>query len=372
MNNGPASLNKMIWDSEGYLTLRDLAPDSFPKGDPMGDLTLDYQLDDDIKITAKRIEFGINATVFNKDKGYKVPSTVVGYTSMPMFDPDVPSKFQIFISNYMLESMMTAYFEKNTISYTFIAEEYMDIPAPFVTDTMEGVFPFLTSRYGKKIPTDLAITVYNIWGMYAYEENKTDINNMTGRLNAKMYIEGEVVLKYPDGKKWSAGKVEFQNTNFSTYINQTNQTVLSFWLHSVNVTEMWLNTNYMGRYRSSPFVINTAMGILTEIINEELAEMPEMRPDLKDFTFGLFDIKDPQINYYDGYLGIGMSLDFFKNSSKPVLRDDGSVKYVIDEDPDWVKPPPIDEEEIKKMEESIKLFEEMIRNGEFVKIASVE
>ena len=72
MDGLPASLNKIIWDSNGFLTLKDLAgPGYFPK--EIEQFTLDYQLDDDLKITKDRIEFGINGTVFNKDRGYKIP-----------------------------------------------------------------------------------------------------------------------------------------------------------------------------------------------------------------------------------------------------------------------------------------------------------
>jgi hypothetical protein len=89
MKSGPDSINKAIWDSDGMLTLRELSNITFPPGDPMGDLTLDYQLEDAITITKERLELGINGTLFNKDLGYKIPDTES--VPMPTFDPSMDS-----------------------------------------------------------------------------------------------------------------------------------------------------------------------------------------------------------------------------------------------------------------------------------------
>lgn len=91
MKSGPETINKAIWDSDGMLTLRELSNSTFPPGDPMGDLTLDYQLEDDIKITKERLELGINGTLFNKDLGYILPNTEA--VPMPTYDPNMGSQF---------------------------------------------------------------------------------------------------------------------------------------------------------------------------------------------------------------------------------------------------------------------------------------
>jgi hypothetical protein len=54
--------------------------------------------------------FGINGTFFNNDKGYRAPH--INQAVMPMYEPSVPGKFQLFISNYMLESFGYAFLEK--------------------------------------------------------------------------------------------------------------------------------------------------------------------------------------------------------------------------------------------------------------------
>jgi hypothetical protein len=63
----------MVKDSNGFLTLGVFDPITFPKGSQFANLTLDYQLANDFKIAKNRMEFAINGTWFNNDKGYKVP-----------------------------------------------------------------------------------------------------------------------------------------------------------------------------------------------------------------------------------------------------------------------------------------------------------
>ena len=97
-------------DTNGFFNLGFELPSLFPKDSPYSTLTLDYALDDDLKIINNKIMFGINGTFFNNDKGYRAPH--IKQAVMPMYEPSVPGKFQLFISNYMLESFGFAFLEK--------------------------------------------------------------------------------------------------------------------------------------------------------------------------------------------------------------------------------------------------------------------
>lgn len=182
--------------------------------------------------------------------------------------------------------------------------------APFISDSMEAIFPFLTSRFGKGIPADVTFTVKKVRDIYLWEANKTDVNNQTGKLHATLDIDASVSLRLSSKKNFSVGAAEFFDCNFTTYVNQTNITKIGIWLETLNCSEMYLNTNYgLGRYRSSPYVINTATWIVVDIINFGYSES-KMTVDLNSFTGGLFAIDDAFINYYEGYIGIGMSANF--------------------------------------------------------------
>ncbi len=66
--------NNFVKSTKGFFNLGENIPGF--ENSPYGSLTLDYQLDDDIRVLNDRIEFGLNGTVFNKDKGYKVPPNI--------------------------------------------------------------------------------------------------------------------------------------------------------------------------------------------------------------------------------------------------------------------------------------------------------
>jgi|LauGreDrversion4_2_1035121.scaffolds.fasta_scaffold183256_2 hypothetical protein len=56
--------------------------------------------------------FAINGTVFNQDKGYRVPPGLQ-QPEIEMFDPNIEnSKIQIFLSNYLLNTLFAALLEK--------------------------------------------------------------------------------------------------------------------------------------------------------------------------------------------------------------------------------------------------------------------
>jgi hypothetical protein len=212
----------------------------FPKGSNYSTITLDYSLDDDLKITKNKIIFGINGTFFNNDKGYHVPP--IKQAVMPMFDPTVPGKFQLFISNYMMESLAWAFLEKHPFSYRMEASVLDNSVAPFDTSTFEGIFPFLTSRFGKKTPTDLVLRVKRVWDVTCKEDERNTTHKI-GRISMKMDLETECIVIYPKseihpkGENKSVGYAEYRQTEFDTRIIQVNMTNFTVVLLRGNVTE---------------------------------------------------------------------------------------------------------------------------------------
>jgi hypothetical protein len=83
-----------------------------------------------------------------------------------------------------------------------------------------------------------------------------------------------------------------------------------------NVTEQFLHTNYIGSYKTSTYVINTALKFLVDFLNEEFI-MP-MVIDLQKITAGLFRWNQTYLGYHEGYLDLGFTLDF---SNSTFLED---------------------------------------------------
>jgi len=74
---------------------------------------------------------------------------------------------------------MRAFFEKTNqyITYTLYGVDYQDPPAEFVSDTVEGIFPFVTTKFGYNVTTDLTFYIHNITNFTCFTGNKTDPNN---------------------------------------------------------------------------------------------------------------------------------------------------------------------------------------------------
>jgi hypothetical protein len=230
----PGKFNTYVKGNNGFFVLGKEFPDLFPPISPYHNLTIDYQLDDDFKIFNNRMVFGINGTFFNRDKGYKAPN--IKQAIMPMYDPNIPGKFQLFISNYLLESIFTAFLEKTPFVHRMRGHDFFNSVANFTTTTFEGVFPFLTKNFGKYVPADLVINVKRIWDVQCKEDERNETTKI-GYIKMKLDVDIECIVVYPDGVNKSAGYAELKETRFSTNITQRNMTNFTVSLRSGNVTE---------------------------------------------------------------------------------------------------------------------------------------
>ena len=84
--------------------------------------------------------------------------------------------------------------------------------APFTTTTFEAVFPFLTSRFGMDVPTDLTLKLKKIYEIEAFEDDydNDDIDiTSKGILKLKADVECEGKLIYPGGLNKVVGFAEW-------------------------------------------------------------------------------------------------------------------------------------------------------------------
>lgn len=91
-------------------------------------------------------------------------------------------------------------------------------------------------------------------------------------------------------------------------------------MYSGNITKQFVDTIYIGRFQSSPWVINTALKFILDFVNESL--LSTVKIDLNDYTKELFKLNDTNLGYHDGYLSFGWSIDL-SNSTIPKLKQAG-------------------------------------------------
>lgn len=171
-NGIPNKFNNFVQKTQGLFNLGENLPESFPPNDTYSSITFDFQLDPDIVILKDRMMFGINGTFYNKDKGYNIPKGLKE-PNMPRYDPKIKSKFQLFVSNYLLETLFATALEKKPFRYELKAWKLNNRIAPFTSTTFEGVFPFLSSKFGKHIPMDLNMIIKKVYGVECFADNST-------------------------------------------------------------------------------------------------------------------------------------------------------------------------------------------------------
>jgi len=148
----------------------------------------------------------------------------------------------------MLESFGWAFLEKEPFAHTLTAELCNNNIAPFDTTTFEGVFPFLTSRFGKRIPTDLTLKVRRVWDVNCTEDSLNSTHKI-GHIGLNLDLEIEPKLVYPSGVNKTVGYAEFKKTELDVRITQVNQTNFTIFILNGNVSEQYLHTNYIGTFR---------------------------------------------------------------------------------------------------------------------------
>jgi|Laugresu1bdmlbdd_1035124.scaffolds.fasta_scaffold97511_1 hypothetical protein len=98
------------------------------------------------------------------------------------------------------------------------AWDFNNSVAPFETTTFEGIFPFMSSRYGKRNPTDLIFSIFKLYDIKCYDGNSTNSTDRSGFIEAKMYIEAEAKLQYQKNNNYSIGHAEFHDTKLKVQI----------------------------------------------------------------------------------------------------------------------------------------------------------
>lgn len=114
----------------------------------------------------------------------------------------------------MLDTLAAAFLEKEPFKYELKADEIVSPIAPFTTTTFEGIFPFLTSRFGVDVPANLLLKVKKVYDIEAFGDKKdddTDEITSRGVLKLKADVECEGKLVYPGGVIKSVGYAEWSN-----------------------------------------------------------------------------------------------------------------------------------------------------------------
>lgn len=138
----------------------------------------------------------------------------------------------------MLDCFAAAYLEKKPFIHEVISALTIVPGVPFTTTTFEALFPYLTSRFGKDVPTDLILKVKKIYDIEALARSNNSANslNSKGMLKANLDVECEGRLVYPGGLIKSVGYARWDNATAKVNISQVNGTIFKFVMQSANTS----------------------------------------------------------------------------------------------------------------------------------------
>lgn len=90
-------------------------------------MDLDWSVPFAPKVTDSNLEFAVKGLFFEKDKAEVEPAEKAP-SGMPLFDSSSNSKFQAYVSTYLLESLSSTFLETNQIHFWTYSK---DIPKNF-------------------------------------------------------------------------------------------------------------------------------------------------------------------------------------------------------------------------------------------------
>ena len=138
-----------------------------------------------------------------------------------------------------MDTFAAAFLEKEPFKYELVSANLTNPIAPFTTSTFEAVFPYLTSRFGMDVPTNLLLKVKRVYDIEAFgDNNENDNKDITSRgvLKLKADVECEGKLLYPGGVIKNAGYAEWNEAIVKINITQAKGTIFKIMMQSGNVT----------------------------------------------------------------------------------------------------------------------------------------
>ena len=151
-------------------------------------LDLDWSLPAAPKITAGQLQVGVKGLLYPKNESEVEPP--VSPPEMPQHDDQSPSKFQFFLSNYVVDSIFYSYLRVHDIHFwTKSSDVTKTFPIQLDTTQLNFFFPGLKKHYGIDLPVDIEYKVQSAQNFDVKENDKT--MGFDGDLAVKFWVNME-------------------------------------------------------------------------------------------------------------------------------------------------------------------------------------
>ena len=265
-------------------------------------MELDWSLPFSPKVTDKMLEFAIKGLFFKKDAG-EVEPAVLPPKDMELYDASSPSKFQAFLSTYVLESASYAFLATNEIHlWTKSSDIPKSFPIQLNTSSLGQFLPGLVDKYGENKLIDIEYKLDKV-GNFSIKQDDSTLS-FDGSISVNFWVNTA-----PDQKDKALEMDVSQNHfNFTLQIPTTSLNV------TVNIKEVSIG-DIVVTYTSFGQV---DLKVMANLINEGLSiGLPALNIYLQTLKiriptklFGLFELSNLTLKYHDSYLEAGLTPKF--------------------------------------------------------------
>lgn len=252
---------------------------------------VDWQTPLPVEVTSDRVALGFNALFYDKTIGEEESSPEVP-DSMPSHTSDHLDKFQTFLSAYTINSFCHSLTEVMDVKGWARASK-----TQMTTTKVNALLPGIMSYYGAGQPVDIFFQIYQLGDFESFADNQ--------EMQGLATLEMQFWVTTTSGDLEYAAGLNLKDTKFA-FIAPIQDMSLTIEVTKLNVDSVDVLYCSFGRLSAVTvkLEINNGFRIVQPALNAALADMPINFPTN---IFGIFEMEQLTLAYYDNYVYAGIT-----------------------------------------------------------------
>uniref|UniRef100_A0A7S3FUF0 Lipid-binding serum glycoprotein C-terminal domain-containing protein n=1 Tax=Strombidium rassoulzadegani TaxID=1082188 RepID=A0A7S3FUF0_9SPIT len=263
-------------------------------------LMLDWQTPLSPKLDQANFMFGVKGLFFVKDQGEVEPS--VTPPVLPSHDEQSKSKFQINISNYLVDSLFDSFLKVYNVSYWTKSK---DVPSSFPikldTSSLDMFFPGLESHYGKNLPVDIE---YKLSKLSDFQVKEADQSlGLSSDIDTTFWVETSNTTRE------AAVVITLSKLDAKVSLTVEDDTQLKVKAQQLKLKEILVKSTTFGDLNMTKVtklvdtIFDDGLIVLNAWLETQVISVPTS-------LFGLFTLSDLTLVYHNDYIEAGLTPTF--------------------------------------------------------------
>jgi len=276
---------------------------------------VDWETPEAAIVTDTYFSIGCKGLMFDKQIGEEEPSVVI--PDMPYYNSSLPQQYQAYVSSYSIDGFFSSLIEVVGIhGWVNATEVPAKSPFQLTTDMVNKLLPGIVSHYGSGLPVDVRFNVTSL-GNFQVSEADEEMGGVA-TLTLEFWVE------QASGVTEMAADLRLNDVLFK-FTALVNNMDVSLNITKVNIDSVDVISDTFGRLSGLTIKVelNNAFRIGLPIMNLILAKHPIPVPSN---IFGLFELSDLTLAYFDNYIYAGATPTFTGKTNKDRLSHVSQVK----------------------------------------------